>query len=224
MRVSTDYLNIIKVGLWHNNQALVALLGLCPLLAVTNTLINGLALGIATTLTLICSGMIISLIRKFISHEIRLPLFVLVIASVVTSIELLMNAYFHNLYKVLGIFIPLIVTNCAIVGRAEIFASKNPVVPSVVDACAVGIGFTFVLVVLGGSREMIGSGTLLSDADLLFGTIGENWPINLVDNYRGFLLAILPPGAFIGLGMLVALKNLIDNRIQIEQSETKRDF
>ena len=220
----TGYYDIIKMGLWHNNQALVALLGLCPLLAVTNTLINGLGLGIATTLTLICSGTIISVIRKFISHDIRLPLFVLVIASVVTSIELLMNAYFHNLFKVLGIFIPLIVTNCAIVGRAEIFASKNPVVPSVIDACAVGIGFTFVLVVLGGFREIIGSGTLLSDADLLFGAIGESWTITIVENYRGFLLAILPPGAFIGLGMLVALKNLIDNGIQIEQSEAKRDF
>ncbi len=222
--MSANYQDIIKAGLWHNNQALVALLGLCPLLAVTNTLINGLGLGIATTLTLICSGMIISLIRKFISHDIRLPLFVLVIASVVTSIELLMNAYFHNLYKVLGIFIPLIVTNCAIVGRAEIFASKNPVAPSMVDGCAVGIGFTFVLVVLGGFREIFGSGTLLSDADLLFGAIGTNWTVTIVENYRGFLLAILPPGAFIGLGILVALKNIIDNRIQIEQGETKRDF
>jgi len=219
-----NYHDIIIGGLWRDNQGLVALLGLCPLLAITNTLINGLGLGIATTLTLICSGIIISLIRKLITQDIRLPLFVLVIASVVTSIELLMNAYFHNLYKVLGIFIPLIVTNCAIVGRAEIFASKHPVGPSVVDACAIGIGFTFVLVVLGGFREMLGFGTLFSDADLLFGVIGESWTITLADGYRGFLLAILPPGAFIGLGMLVALKNLIDNRIQIEQSDTKRNF
>lgn len=204
-------------GLWNNNPAFVQLLGLCPLLAVTSTLINGLGLGMATTLTLVLSNMIISAIRNLVRPEIRLPVFVLVIASVVTCIELVMNAYFFDLYHVLGIFIPLIVTNCSIIGRAEAFASKNPVLPAVIDGFAMGCGFTAVLVLLGGMRELIGQGTLFAQSEYMFGSWAANWTITMIDDYEGFLLAILPPGAFIGLGLLIALKNVMDAKRQSYQ-------
>jgi electron transport complex protein RnfE len=204
-----SYQQIIKNGLWQNNPALVALLGLCPLLAVSNTLINSLALGIATTLTLILSNGCISLVRHSIQTEIRLPLFVLIIAGIVTMIELLMHAYFYQLYQNLGIFIPLIVTNCAIIGRAEIFASKNPIFPSLVDGLAMGAGFSLALIVLGGIREMLSTGRLLSQADLLFGESAKNWEMLIVDDYSGLLLAALPAGSFIALGLMIALKNLL---------------
>ncbi len=198
---------IIRNGLWQNNQALVALLGLCPLLAVSNTVINSLGLGIATTLTLVLSNGLVSSVRRYILPEIRLPLFVLMIAGIVTIIELLMNAWFYELYKTLGIFIPLIVTNCAIIGRAEVFASKNRILPSLLDGLAMGVGFSFALLLLGAFREVLGAGTLLSQAELLFGEGAKNWQINLLDDYSGMLLALLPPGAFIALGLLIAAKN-----------------
>ncbi|MCB1802416.1 MAG: electron transport complex subunit E [Gammaproteobacteria bacterium] len=207
------YRRIITDGLWSNNQALVALLGLCPLLAVSNTLINGLGLGLATTLVLALSNVSVSVIRNWVRPEIRLPVFVLIIASFVTTVELVMNAYFHGLYKVLGIFIPLIVTNCAIIGRAEAFASRNPVPRALADGLAIGVGFTLALVVLGGSRELIGQGTLFDGAHLMFGEAARDWRWSLGDDYPGILLAVLPPGAFMGLGMMIALKNIIDKRL-----------
>ncbi len=200
-------------GLWSNNQALVALLGLCPLLAVSNTLINGLGLGLATTLVLSLSNVSVSLIRNWVRPEIRLPVFVLIIASFVTTVELVMNAYFHGLHKVLGIFIPLIVTNCAIIGRAEAFASRNAIPRALSDGLAIGIGFTLALVVLGGGRELIGQGTLLDGAHLMFGDAARGWRISLGEDYPGLLIAILPPGAFMGLGLMIALKNIIDKRL-----------
>ncbi len=200
-------------GLWSNNQALVALLGLCPLLAVSNTLINGLGLGLATTLVLSLSNVSVSLIRNWVRPEIRLPVFVLIIASFVTTVELVMNAYFHGLHKVLGIFIPLIVTNCAIIGRAEAFASRNAIPRALSDGLAIGIGFTLALVVLGGGRELIGQGTLLDGAHLMFGEAAREWRISLGEDYPGLLIAILPPGAFMGLGLMIALKNIIDKRL-----------
>ena len=206
------YGSIIREGLWKNNPALVQLLGLCPLLAVSNTVINGLGLGLATILTLVASNGSVSLLRKKIPDEARLPVFVLIIASIVTIIELLMNAWFHELYLILGIFIPLIVTNCAIIGRAEAFAARNPVGPSLVDGLMMGLGFTAVLVFLGAIREVIGQGTLLSEAHLMFGESARSLTIVIIDDYRGFLMALLPPGAFIGLGLIVALKNWIDTR------------
>ena len=212
--ISAEYRKIIHDGLWKNNQAFVALLGLCPLLAVSNTLINGLGLGLATTMTLVCSNGIVSLIRNFVSTEIRLPVFVLMIACIVTVIELSMSAFFYDLYKILGIFIPLIVTNCAIIGRAEAFAAKNSVDRAVLDGLAMGLGFTCALVVLGGMREVIGSGTLFAQAELMFGEAARDWTIVVIDDYTGVLLAILPPGAFIGLGFLIALKNIIDARLE----------
>jgi len=211
--MSESYRDIVVGGLWSNNQALVALLGLCPLLAVSNTLINGLGLGLATTLVLTLSNASVSLIRNWVRPEIRLPVFVLIIASFVTTVELVMNAYFHGLYKVLGIFIPLIVTNCAIIGRAEAFASRNSVPRALLDGVSIGIGFTLALVVLGGGRELIGQGTLFDGAHLMFGTAAADWRWTISEDYPGILLAILPPGAFLGLGMLIALKNIIDKRL-----------
>lgn len=208
----TSYSKIISDGLWTNNAAFVQLLGLCPLLAVSNTVINGLGLGLATTLTLVASNMMVSMIRHWVRPEIRIPVFVLIIASTVTIIELSMNAWFHELYLILGIFIPLIVTNCSIIARAEAFASKNTVPAAFVDGLFMGLGFTAVLVTLGAMREAIGFGTLLQQAHLMFGEAARGFTITLFDNYRGYLLAILPPGAFIGLGLLIAVKNIIDKK------------
>ncbi|MDM8547316.1 electron transport complex subunit E [Candidatus Venteria ishoeyi] len=211
------YRKIILEGFWGNNVGLVQLLGLCPLLAVTGTAMNGLGLGIATTLILLSSNGIISLIRNWIPGEIRLPVFVLVIASSVTAVEALMQAFYYDLYLVLGIFIPLIVTNCAVIGRAEAFAVKNPLNKSLVDALSMGLGFTVVLVLLGAMRELLGQGTLFTGAELMFG--GVDWTITVFEHYQGFLLAMLPPGAFIGLGLLIVLKNWIDRKIM--QTQTK---
>ncbi|WP_341327366.1 electron transport complex subunit E [Methylotuvimicrobium sp. KM2] len=210
----SEYSKIVKDGLWLNNQAFVALLGLCPLLAVSNTVINGLGLGLATTMTLVMSNTIVSLIRNFVPDEIRLPVFVLVIASVVTMIELAMNAWFFGLYKILGIFIPLIVTNCSIIGRAEAYASKQRADKALLDGLSMGLGFTFALVTLGSLREIIGSGTLFAKAELMFGEAAKTWQIDVITDYSGMLLAILPPGAFIGLGLLIALKNIIDAKVE----------
>lgn len=203
--------NIITNGLWTNNQALVALLGLCPLLAVTSTAINGLGLGLATMATLIMTNVIVSMIRFWIRKEIRIPMFVLIIACVVTVIELLMNAHFHDLYLILGIFVPLIVTNCAIIGRAESYASKNKVFHSALDGLMMGLGFTFVLVILGAIREVIGYGTIFRNADLMLGEWASVLTVTILHDYNGLLLAILPPGAFMGLAILIAIKNKMDN-------------
>jgi electron transport complex protein RnfE len=208
----STYQDIIRDGFWNNNVGLVQLLGLCPLLAVTGTFINGLGLGLATLATLVTTNVIISLIRKLVRPEVRIPVFVLVIASVVTVIELSMSAWFYDLYKILGIFIPLIVTNCSVIGRAEAFASRNSVGRAFSDGLSMGGGFLLVLVTLGGLREIIGQGTLFAQAHLMFGEAARQLTITVFDNYSGFLLAILPPGAFIGLGLLIALKNIIDNR------------
>ena len=199
-------------GLWTNNVALVQLLGLCPLLAVTSTVVNGIGLGIATLITLVLSNTLVSLIRDFVRNEVRLPIFVLIIASIVTIIELTMKALFYDLYLVLGIFIPLIVTNCAIIGRAEGFASKNSVGVSALDGFMMGLGFLIVLSLLGAMREVIGFGTLFSHADLMFGETAKALTIVFNHEYRGFLLAVLPPGAFFGLALLIAGKNMVEAR------------
>ena len=205
---------ITRNGLWTNNVALVQLLGLCPLLAVTSTVVNGIGLGIATLITLVLSNTLVSLIRGFIRSEVRLPVFVLIIACIVTIIELSMKALFYDLYLVLGIFIPLIVTNCAIIGRAEGFASRNPVGVSALDGFTMGFGFLVVLALLGGMREIIGFGTLFSQADLMFGEKAKVLTLVFNENYGGFLLAILPPGAFFGLALLIVAKNIIGSRLK----------
>lgn len=197
---------------WRQNTGLVVLLGLCPLLAVSGTVVNALGLGLATTLTLAASNLCVSLTRGLLRPEIRIPAFVLIIASVVTVIELLMRAYLFELYQVLGIFIPLIVTNCAIIGRAEAFASRNRPLASLTDGIATGLGFCLTLVLLGAIREVVGQGTLLSGASLLVGEWGRGLTIELIPGHPGFLLAMLPPGAFIALGMLVAARNAWQQR------------
>lgn len=217
---SNNHRQVIYDGLWKNNAGLVQLLGLCPLLAVTGTVVNGIGLGLATLVTLLISNGIVSLIRNFLKPEIRIPVFVLIIAAAVTCIELIMKAWFYDLYLVLGIFVPLIVTNCAIIGRAEAFASRNKLIPSLIDALAMGMGFLLVLATLGALREFIGFGTLFSNAELLFGSIAEQWEISLGADYKGMLLAILPPGAFFGLGLLIALKNVIDARQKKPEAST----
>jgi len=199
----------IRKRLIDNNAALVQLLGLCPLLAVSNSAVNALGLGIATIFTLTITNALVSLIRPLTSKEIRISLFVLLIASVVTALEMFMNAYFHELYLILGIFIPLIVTNCIIMARAESFASKNNLLLSIKDGFFTALGFALVLFVIGMIREIIGIGSIFSQAHLLFGEFGQylNWQI--FKNYQGFLIAILPPGAFFVLAILVAIKNKI---------------
>lgn len=209
---------IIRDGLWDNNPGLVQLLGLCPLLAVTGTLVNGLGLGIATTLVMMSSNLTVSLIRNLVRSEIRIAVYVLIIASFVTAVELAMQAWFYDLYKVLGIFIPLIVTNCAIIGRAEAYASKNTPLNALTDGLFMGLGFTAVLVTLGAMRELIGMGTILAQAHIMFGEAARNITLAFSDTHQGFLLAILPPGAFIGLGLMIAVKNVIDRRLAAKQS------
>ena len=183
-----------------------------PLLAVTSTVVNGLGLGLATLITLVLSNSIVSLIRGFVRSEVRLPVFVLIIASVVTIIELSMKALFYDLYLVLGIFIPLIVTNCAIIGRAEGFASRNPVGPAALDGLMMGVGFLVVLVLLGALREIVGFGTLFAHAELMFGEDAKSLQLEINPDYPGFLLAVLPPGAFFGLALLIVAKNWLDER------------
>ena len=225
--MDNDYRKLITDGLWHNNPGLVQILGLCPLLAVSGTVINALGLGLATAAVLTSSNVAVSSIRHWVRPELRIPVFVMVIASLVTVVELSMKAWFYQLHQILGIFIPLIVTNCVIIARAESFASKNNVARSFVDGFMMGLGFTLVLVTLGAIREVIGQGTLFANANLMFGD-GAKWmTITLIPHYRGFLLAILPPGAFLGLGLLIAIKNRIDKRarqakaVAVELSESQ---
>jgi len=207
MMTMTEFRSLFQNGVNKQNAGLVQLLGLCPLLAISSTVVNALSLGLATMLVMAASSGAVSGMRHFVPHEIRIPVFVLIIASLVTVIDLLMNAFVHPLYLVLGIFIPLITTNCIVLARADAFASKNRPLHSVVDAIAMGLGLTAVLVVLGGMRELAGQGTLLSGIDLVFGADAKQFVLHVVPDYPGFLLAILPPGAFIALGLLIAAHN-----------------
>jgi electron transport complex protein RnfE len=199
-------------ALWDYNVALVQMLALCPALAVTTSATNGLGMGLATTLVLIISNAIISSLRHVISPEVRNPLMIGIIAGVVTLIDMAMNAWMHELYQVLGLFIALIVTNCAVLGRAEAFCLKHPVLPSILDGAGSGIGFTWVLVVIGGIREILGSGTLFAQASSLLGAHFQWLEITVLPGFSGILLAILPPGAFIALGFLLAAKRVLDRR------------
>ncbi|WP_394134210.1 electron transport complex subunit E [Aliivibrio fischeri] len=219
-----NHKELIKNGLWDNNPALVQLLGLCPLLAVSATVTNALGLGIATILVLVGSNLIVSLVRQWIPQEVRIPVFVMIIASLVTCVQLLMNAYAYGLYLSLGIFIPLIVTNCIIIGRAESFASKNDPLPAVLDGLWMGMGMTAVLVLLGAMREILGNGTLFDGADLLLGDWATILRIELFHVDSHFLLAMLPPGAFLGVGFLIAIKNVIDKKMADRQPKEKAEI
>jgi electron transport complex protein RnfE len=212
-----DLKKIVVDGLWSNNPATVQILGLCPLLAVSGTVVNALGLGLATMAVLAGSNACVSIIRHYVTDAIRLPAFVMIIAALVTVIEMLMQAYTFELYEILGIFIPLIVTNCVVLGRADAFASKNPVLPAFIDGAMMGLGFLVILLLLGALREVIGQGTLFTNMQLLFGPSAAAWQINLFENYRGFLFAVLPPGAFVGLGLIIAGKNVIDKRLKQAQ-------
>lgn len=198
--------NLWRQGLWHNNPGLVQLLGLCPLLAVTNTTVNGLGLGLATLFVLVCSSAAVSLVRGALLPEIRIPAFVLIIATIVTVVDLGLQAGLPELSRTLGIFVPLIVTNCTILARAEAFASRQPLLPAVHDAAAQGVGFALVLIALGAMREIIGMGTLFAGANLLLGDWAAGLTIRVLPEGVTLLLALLPPGAFIALGLMVALR------------------
>lgn len=210
--MSIDYKSIAHDGIWGNNVVFGQLLALCPLLAVTGTATNGLGMGLASLVVLVFSGLFVSLLRPAITPEIRIPAFVLIIATLVTIVDLTMNAFVHDLHKVLGLFIPLIVTNCAILGRAEAFASRKGPGAAAFDGLMMGIGFTLAMVLLGAVREILGFGTLFSSASLLLGDSLSFLEITVIPDYDGFLLLILPPGGFIVLGFLLAAKAAIDQR------------
>lgn len=208
----TPHREILENGLWTQNPGLTQLLGLCPLLAVSSTMVNAVSLGLATALVMALTGLVVSAARHLIPPEIRIPVFVLIIAVLVTVVDLVMHAYAHDLYLVLGIFVPLIVTNCIVLARAEAFASKRGPLASTLDGLAMGLGLTGVLALLGALRELAGKGTVLSGLHLVFGEGARNWTIQVLPDYGGFLLAVLPPGAFIGLGLLIAARNALDRR------------
>ncbi len=216
-----SYADLSLNGLWKNNPAIVQLLGLCPLLAVSGSVVNSIGLGLATTMVLIISNTSVSLIRNIVSDAVRLPAFVMIIAAAVTCIELLMQAFAYELFQILGIFLPLITTNCVILGRADGFAAKNSVGPSLYDGLIMGVGFSAVLVLLGGMRELTGTGALFANMDLLFGADAVHWKVVLFKDYQPFLLAILPPGAFLFTGLIIAVKSLIDDRIKKRQDAIK---
>jgi electron transport complex protein RnfE len=220
--VSTlSYKTLTHNGLWKNNPALVQLLGLCPLLAVSASVVNSLGLALATLFVLTTSNLCVSLVRNVVSDTIRLPVFVMIIAAAVTAIELLMQAYTYELYQILGIFLPLITTNCVILGRADAFAAKNPVLPALYDGFIMGVGFGAVLVVLGAIRELLGTGGLFANMQLLFGEGARDWHWVLSESYPKLLLAILPPGAFIVTGFLIAGKNQWDERAKLREARAK---
>lgn len=210
----SQYKDIVENGLWKQNPGVVQLLGLCPTLAVTTSVVNGFSLGLLTALVMAASNAAVSPVRRWVPSEIRIPVFILIIAALVTVGDLAMHAYLHALHLVLGIFIPLIVTNCIVLARVEAFAAKNDTAPSALDGFMMGFGLALVLAVLGGIREIIGKGTLFSGIDLALGPAAKQFVITVVPDYHGFLLAVLPPGAFIGLAMLIATKNWLEQRRQ----------
>ncbi|MDP2562900.1 electron transport complex subunit E [Psychrobium sp. 1_MG-2023] len=209
-----QYAELTWQGLWKNNPGLVQLLGLCPLLAVTSTVTNAIGMSLATIAVMIGSNATVSLIRTWIPKEIRIPIFVMIIAGFVTCVQLLFNAYAYGLYQSLGIFLPLIVTNCIIIGRAEAYASKNTLLPSVYDGFIMGIGFSLVLIILGAIREVLGQGTLFDGAELLLGEWASSLRVEVMQLDHSFLFIMLPPGAFVALGFILAAKNSLNSRME----------
>lgn len=207
-----EYRKLAKNGLWHNNPALVQVLGLCPLLAVSANFINALGLSLATIFVLTLSNTLVAATRQWIRAEIRIPVFVLLIASAVTLAELVIQAFAYPLYQALGIYLALIVTNCVIIARAESYAVKNRVAHAAADGFLMGLGFALVLLVLGGMREILATGTLFAGAERLFGDSACDWHIRVLELEHGMILAALPAGAFICYGLLIAGKNAIDQR------------
>lgn len=215
----SQYKDIVENGLWKQNPGVVQLLGLCPTLAVTTSVVNGFSLGLLTALVMAASNAAVSPVRRWVPSEIRIPVFILIIAALVTLGDLLMHAYLQALHAVLGIFIPLIVTNCIVLARVEAFAAKNDTAPSALDGFMMGFGLALVLAILGGMREVVGKGTLFSGIDLALGPAAKQFVVTVVPDYHGFLLAVLPPGAFIGLALLVATRNWLEQRRQAKASQ-----
>jgi electron transport complex protein RnfE len=211
--MNQNYLRITRDGLWGNNVVFVQILALCPTMAVTSTATHGLGMGLATMAVLTISNLLISAVRHWVSSEVRIPVYVVFIAALVTLIDMSVNAWAHELYKVLGLFIALIVVNCAILGRAEAFASKVGILEAVVDGLMIGLGFTLALVTIGAVREILGSGTLFAEAHLLLGEMFAFLEITLIPEYKGFLLMLLPPGGFLTLGFLLAGKRVLETRL-----------
>ena len=204
------YREIAWNGIWKQNCGIVQILGLCPILAISTNIVNAVSLGLATILVMAMANLVIAALRNFIPYEIRIPVFILIIAALVTVVDLAFNAYLHELYLVLGIFIPLIVTNCIVLARVEAFAAKNPPLQSTFDGVFMGVGMLWTLALLGAMRELLGNGTILGGIDMVFPSLH---PIQLLpESYPGFLLALLPPGAFILLGCMIAWKNWMDAR------------
>lgn len=220
--MSNQYRQIARDGLWDNNVVFAQMLALCPLLAVTGTATNGLGMGMATLAVMILASLAVTILRHIISAEVRIPVFVLLIATIVTLVDMAMNAWMHDLHKILGLFIPLIVTNCAILGRAESYASRNNIGPAVTDGLMMGLGFTLALVILGAVREILGSGTLFANAALLLGESFHFLELTIIPDYQGFLLLVLPPGGFIALGFILAGKRLLDKRARNSQAELQQ--
>ena len=213
-----EFRTIAHNGVWKQNTSLIQILGLCPLLAVTTNMVNGVMLSLATILVMALSNFAVASLRNFIPHEIRIPVFILIVAALVTVVDLLFNANLHELYLVLGIFIPLIVTNCIVLARVEAFAAKNPPLHATFDGIFMGVGMLWTLAVLGGLREFIGAGTLFAGIDLVFPSLQ---PLQVLPaDYPGLLLAILPPGAFILLGCMIAWKNWVEARAARRQQRT----
>ncbi|MDP2762285.1 MAG: electron transport complex subunit E [Sideroxyarcus sp.] len=210
--MAAQYKTIVKDGLWENNGVFAMLLGLCPAMAMTGTATNALGMGLATAAVMAASSMLVGLFRNYITQEVRIPVFILVVASMVTLVDLFMNAWMHELYKVLGMFIPLIVSNCLPLARLEAFAGKNSALPSLADGAFMGIGFTIALTMIGAVREVVGSGTLFADASLLFGSSFKFMEMRLLPEDTGILMMILPPGGFLTLGLLVVGKRMLDVR------------
>ena len=206
-----EYKNLMADGLWRNNVIFTQMLALCPLMAVTTTATNGLGMGLVTALVVTCSNLLVSLIRNVVPNQIRIPIFTLLIAALVTLVDQAMNAWMHDLHRVLGLFISLIVVNCAILGRAEAYAMKNKPLAAAIDGLATGLGFTLGMVIIGGFREILGSGTLFSGASLLLGPHFTFMELTVLPGYHGFLLMLLPPGGFIMMGLLLAGIRLMRN-------------
>jgi len=210
--MATDYKTIVKDGLWNNNGVLSMLLGMCPAMAMTTSATNGFGMGLATAAVMAASSLLVALFRNYITQEVRIPVFILIVAAMVTLVDLAMNAWMHELYKVLGLFIPLIVSNCLPLARLEAFAAKQPPVPAFLDGLFMGIGFTIALTLIGAVREIIGSGTLFADASLLLGPSFKVIEMRLLPADMGVLMMILPPGGFLITGLMVVVKRLFDLR------------
>jgi electron transport complex protein RnfE len=211
--MSSAYAGLMREGLWSRNVVFVQLLAMCPTMAVTGSATNGLGMGLATTAVLVVSNALISAVRQLVSSDVRIPVFVVLIASLVTLVDMALNAWLHELYKVLGLFIALIVVNCAILGRAEAYASRSPVLASAVDGLAMGLGFTAALTLIGAVREVLGSGTLFANAHLLLGQAFAFLELRPIPDYKGVLLMILPPGGFLALGFLLAGRRVLEARL-----------